>query len=135
MAEREPVISNEEAHGMLEPFVTLGLLRPSQIDAALKRPLRERTMALQVLWAQGLATRQEQRKVHCVGVGRDWWIDRGIDVALDLTPRSNYQWTITAVRRVREEGRRHQAQDLLQVQVRTWVGMGRGDDRQAHTRT
>jgi len=77
--ERESVFSDEEAHGMLEPFVTLGLLRSSQIDAALKRPLRERTMALQVLWAQGLATRQEQRKVshvspcQCVDVG---WMDR-----------------------------------------------------------
>lgn len=65
-SEREPIISNEEAHGMLSPFVTLGLLKPSQIDAALKRPLRERTMALQVLMLQGMNLRQEQRKVRFV---------------------------------------------------------------------
>lgn len=40
-----------------------GLLKPSQIDAALRRPLQEREKALQVLMARGLQLRQEQRKV------------------------------------------------------------------------
>lgn len=56
------IITDEEAHGMLSPFVTLGLLRPSQIEGALRRPLQERTTALQVLMLQGLRARQEQRK-------------------------------------------------------------------------
>lgn len=95
--ERAPVISDEDAHRMLGPFVMMvhvrvrwvdeawmayvfalrsvsdiplkpqtrqGLLKPSQIDAALKRPLRERETALQVLMGQGLQLRQEQRKVR-----------------------------------------------------------------------
>ena len=97
--ERAPVISDEDAHRMLGPFVMMvrvrvrdafeeacmayvfalravsdipskpppppqGLLKPSQIDAALKRPLRERETALQVLMGQGLQLRQDQRKVR-----------------------------------------------------------------------
>lgn len=68
-SDREPAITAAEAHAMLAPLVNLGFLRPSQIDAALERPLPERKAALQALLQQGLRTRQEQRKL-CAECGR-----------------------------------------------------------------
>lgn len=83
----EPVISDQEAHQMLGPLVTLGLLRPSQIDAALQRPLKERQEALHGLLLQGMRKRQDLRKVRAfvswcwcavlVLVGRSISIDWG----------------------------------------------------------
>lgn len=72
---------------MLGPLVTLGLLRPSQIDAALRRPLKERQEALHGLLLQGMRKRQDLRKVSAfvswcrcavlVSVGRSISIDWG----------------------------------------------------------